>query len=319
MTARRASWMLVAVTALWGVSFSWTYSWLNATRAAGFDELLSSLTLIGLRMPLALLMLGLWRPSLVFAPSRREHLGGAAIGAVFCVGFILQTWGLATTTPALSGFFTALCNAWAPLIALVFLREKVAPLTLLGLSVAFAGCAVLVNGWHFAFGDWLTVGSSVMFAVQMLLLDRLGKSLDPANFSASFLGTTGLMAIACAVTLASAGVGVGEWLGWAWSMLSRWDMLLLVFTQALFPSAMAFHWMNTYQPLVPVSRAALIYLLEPVFAAAASLLIGHESLTPQLVAGGVLIVGGNLLVELPRLIPLWRRARYDAPGENVGA
>jgi drug/metabolite transporter (DMT)-like permease len=313
---RHASFMLVLVTALWGVSFSWTYTWQQVTRETGMNDLLSSLTLIALRMPLALVLLGAWRPSIVLAPTRREHLGGALLGVVFCVGFILQTWGLATTTPALSGFFTALCNAWAPLIALVFLREKVAPLTLLGLSVAFVGCAVLVNGWEFATGDWLTVLASVMFAFQMLILDRLGKSMNPSNLSAAFLGTTGLMAALCAVALASYQPGLGEWLAWARAMLSRGDMVAIVLAQAIFPSALAFHWMNTYQPLVPVSRAALIYMLEPVFSTLVSLLIGQDKLTARLVLGGVLILTGNLLVELPRLIPLWRREgalRRDCP------
>lgn len=310
---RHASFMLVLVTALWGVSFSLTHTWQRVTQETGMDELLSSLTLIALRMPLALLLLGLWRPAIVTAPKRREHLGGAALGVVFCIGFILQTWGLATTTPALSGFFTALCSAWAPLIALVFLREKVAPMTLLGLSVAFVGCAVLVNGWEFAPGDWLTVLASVLFALQMIVLDRLGKVMNPSNLSAAFLGVTGLIAALCAVALASYRPGLEEWLTWARSMLSRRDMLAIVLAQAIFPSALAFYWMNTYQPLVPVSRAALIYMLEPVFSTLVSLLTGQDKMTVRLLLGGVLILGGNLLVELPRLVPLWRRARYDAP------
>ena len=35
----------------------------------------------------------------------------------------------------------------------------------------------------------------------------------------------------------------------------------------LLPTVLSFHWMNTYQPRVTAVRAALIYLLEPVFAA----------------------------------------------------
>jgi drug/metabolite transporter (DMT)-like permease len=56
---------------------------------------------------------------------------------------------------------------------------------------------------------------------------------------------------------------------------------------------------------VPAHRAALIYLLEPVFAAAFSVAAGLDEVTPVLVAGGALILGGNLLVEVPG----WLRAR----------
>ena len=39
MTAARASWMLVAVTLLWGVSFSWTHAWQSASE--GYADPLS--------------------------------------------------------------------------------------------------------------------------------------------------------------------------------------------------------------------------------------------------------------------------------------
>ena len=40
-----------------------------------------------------------------------------------------------------------------------------------------AGCAVMVQdegGWKVGPGEWLTLAASVIFAVQMLLLDGLG-------------------------------------------------------------------------------------------------------------------------------------------------
>ncbi|MFO0842584.1 MAG: DMT family transporter [Gemmataceae bacterium] len=311
MTARRASFMLVVVTALWGVSFTWTHSWQEAGEDA--DKLLSAVTLIGLRMTLGAVLLGLWQPWLVLAPTRKEHLGGAALAAVFFIGFVLQTWGLAYTTPALSGFFTSLCSAWAPLIALFLWRERVSPWTHLGLLVALAGCAVLVEGWNLGFGDWLTVGASALFAVQMLVLDRLGKSMAPAHLSASFLATTGALGVACAAGLAMGGPGLEAWWGWVYGMLSRRDILVNFLCQTIFPTVLAFHWMNSCQPVVPVTRAALIYLLEPIFSSLFSLAWGPDELSLRLVLGGTLILAGNLFVELPRLVPLWRRARYDAP------
>jgi drug/metabolite transporter (DMT)-like permease len=82
------------------------------------------------------------------------------------------------------------------------------------------------------------------------------------------------------------------------------DVLLLT----LLSTILATHLMNTYQPRVPASRAALIYLLEPVFAAALSVAVGHDAVTGRLLLGGALILGGNALVELP----LWIR-RDAAP------
>ena len=57
--------------------------------------------------------------------------------------------------------------------------------------------------------------------------------------------------------------------------------------------------MTTYQPHVTATRAALIYLLEPVFGSLLSVLWGHDEPSVRLLLGGGLILGGNLLVELP--------------------
>jgi drug/metabolite transporter (DMT)-like permease len=107
-----------------------------------------------------------------------------------------------------------------PLLTWLGPRASAPPLTLLGLGVGLVGCAVLVEGgWSLGPGDWLTAAASVIFAVQMLLLDRLGRRLDPAHFSGAFLGVTGLLGALGAVLLASLGPGLGAWLARVWVML----------------------------------------------------------------------------------------------------
>src|SRR5262249_17045671 len=86
---------------------------------------------------------------------------------------------------------------------------------------------------------------------------------------------------------------------WMSSMLHNPFILRDIAVLTVFSSVLAVYWMNTYQPHVPASRAALIYLLEPVFASILSVLWGHDALTDRLFLGGGLILGGNLLVELP--------------------
>ncbi|MFO0929981.1 MAG: DMT family transporter [Gemmataceae bacterium] len=304
----RAALMLVLVTALWGMSFTWTRSWQLAAADGPVDELLSGLTLIAVRMPLALLLLGLWQPRVVLRPTRAEHAGGAAIGAVFFAGFALQTWGLAYTTPALSAFFTSLCSAWVPLIALAAFRERVAPLTLAGLAVGLVGCAVLVEGWNAGPGELMTLAGSVLFAVELLILDRLGRRLEPSHLTAGFLGATGLLALASAVIVAVRGPGLAAWGEWAGGMLARPDILRSVACLVVLPTVLGFHWMNSYQPLVSATRAGLIYLLEPVFSALFSVWWGYDPVSGPLLLGGGLILAGNLLVELPRLLTARRAA-----------
>src|SRR5439155_1224670 len=84
------------------LSFPLMKNWQNAAGACPAGKLVAGMTLIALRMALALLVLIAWQPRLLVGPSRREHAGGALIGAVFFLGFLLQVRGLADTTPALA-------------------------------------------------------------------------------------------------------------------------------------------------------------------------------------------------------------------------
>jgi drug/metabolite transporter (DMT)-like permease len=314
--AVRATAVLIIVTLFWGLSFPLMKTWQDAAGDCPGGDLLAALTLIILRMFLALAVLGLFRPRLVVAPSRREYATGALIGAVFALGFILQVWGLGRTSPALSAFLTSLGSVWTPLLALALFRIPVARVTLLGLVVGVAGAALLENtsaqAWTPQGGETLTLLCSFVFAAEILMLDRLGRKVHSSHLTVSFLATAGLIALAAGLARAAAGPGVAAWLGWTASMLRQANILGIVAVLTLVCTVLAFHGMNTYQPRVSAARAALIYLLEPVFASFFSLLLQQDRLTLHLALGGGLILGGNLLVEMAGWLQA-RRASFVAP------
>jgi drug/metabolite transporter (DMT)-like permease len=259
-------------------------------------------------MALAAVLLAAWQPRLVRAPTRREHAAGALLGCAFFVGFALQVWGLTWITPARSAFFTSLCSAWVPLLLWLGAGIAVRRPTLLGLLLGLAGTAVLGleydSGWVLGWGEVLTVLASLLFALQLILLDRLGRAGESAHLTATFFATTALLAGQAGLVVAAGGPGLAAWRDWTAAMLHSPPVLRDLTLLTLLPTVLAFHWMNTYQPRVSAGRAALIYLLEPVFSAAYSVWVGQDAVTQRLLLGGGLIVAGNLLVELPR----WFRA-----------
>ena len=304
--------MLIVTTFLWGLSFPLMKSWQEQATDCPGGEVLASATLIGVRILLGLPLLALGRPDLFWKPTRRAHQCGAAVGTAFFIGFILQVLGLTWTTPALSAFLTSLCSAWVPLLAWVWFRTKAPLLSLQGILLGLVGTAVLAEidsgqEWTLGKGEWLTFFAALAFAVQVLLLDRFGREVPSAHMTVSFLAVTGLLAFALAGGWASANGGVGSWLQWTVSMLRVPNIALDVALMSILCTVLAFHLMNVYQPRVSASRAALIYLLEPVFASLFSIVWGYDTLTPRLLLGGGIILFGNLLVETPRLIYEWKR------------
>jgi len=310
--------MLVFITLLWGLSFSLMKNWHLASGSCPGGPPVAGLTMVALRMFLALAVLAVVLPRLFFAPSRREFAIGFLLGLINSLGFVFQVTGLAWTSPALSAFVTSLASAWVPLLMFVFFRVSVHRLTLIGLIVGIAGAAVLGiqsnqegHGPELAFGwgEILTFVSTWFFALVIVFLDRFGRGVESAHFTVAFLAGTGLPALGIVAGMTTVRSETAAWSDWTSAMLQQpmiWrDLGLLTLLCAVLP----FHWFNVYQPRVPASRAALIYLLEPVFASLFSLFWGHDTLALPLLVGGSLILAGNALVEVP--VWFWNTKRAD--------
>ena len=160
----------------------------------------------------------------------------------------------------------------------------------------------------------------VVLAVQVLLLDGLGKGAGAGHLTVGYLAGTGLPALACAAAGTACDPGLTTWLYWVGQTLRDppvWRDLALL---TIFSTVLATHWLVIYQPRVPANRAAVIYLLESVFAAAFSILWGHDRVTLPLALGGVLIVTGVLLVELAPAAPCAAAGATGAaaPDTNFG-
>src|SRR6516165_303534 len=164
-----AALMLVVACLCWAAFFSLTKKWQHAAVSCPGGPLIASLTLIGIRPVLALVVFAVVRPQLFRQPTRREWLIGGFLGLWNFAGNVLQVWGLAATSPALSGFFTSMASLWVPLMALLFLRMPIAGATWLGWMLGVAGLVVLgidtSQGIRMGQGELLTVMSSLIFAV----------------------------------------------------------------------------------------------------------------------------------------------------------
>jgi drug/metabolite transporter (DMT)-like permease len=310
-----ATLMLIAVTVVWGLSFSWLKDWQVAAGECPGGGFLASLTLVGLRMTLAFLVVAVCMPRLAYRPTAREHAAGAIVGLVFLAGHVPQVWGLGSTTPAFSALFTSLASAWVPLAAWLYLRERPTVWTLPGFVFAIAGTLAIagvgsagasLDESGLRFGDGLTLLASLAFTGQIIVLDRVGRLARPGHLTAAFFAVPGLVSLLLAVLVAAAGPGVTAWWQWVTETLRDPAVQTNIVLMTLLPTVLGFHWMNLYQPKVTASRAALIYLLEPVFAAMYSVWQGHDRLTYSLVLGGTLILAGNAVIELPNWLP--RRA-----------
>jgi drug/metabolite transporter (DMT)-like permease len=285
--------------------------WNHATGDCPGQELLAAFTLIAIRYCLAAaLMTCLWPEGWRVRDGTSWRIA-LAIGFVYLVGNTLQVAGLIWATPAVSAFLTSLGGAWAPLLAFCWWRNPIGWRTWVGLTLAVAGVFVLSQQgshgqtWSIGVGEILTLLASLVFSVQILLLDRFGRQAPARLMTLTLAAMSGLPSLLVAGCLAAKGPGLSAWLSWSVRVGSQPSVQILVIILTLFSTILAFHWMNKYQPLVPANRAALIYFLEPLFATVFSLLLRYDTWNNFLLVGGALIIGGNIVGEPS----IWRARR----------
>jgi drug/metabolite transporter (DMT)-like permease len=74
----------------------------------------------------------------------------------------------------------------------------------------------------------------------------------------------------------------------------------------------AFGLQTHFQPRIDPTRAALLYLMEPIFASVYAWLVTGRGLSPLVAAGAGLILFANLLVELIQAKNVRETGQIDA-------
>lgn len=281
MTPRRADWMLLAATALWGTSFV-------AVKSALTDA--TPLAFLTVRFTLAAFVLApgtRLRPR----PAAQELSGGAVLGLLVAIGFIAQTAGLVITTPSRSAFIVAASSVLAPLIALAWLGERPSWLTAAALVLATVGIYLLTapDAGGLNHGDMLTLVCAVCFGGQIVAVAELSRRYDARRLVFAQIAATALVA-----ALATA-LFERPHIHWTPRFIAA-----LGYT-VLFASTISFLLQMRAQRAMSAARAALIFCFEPLFAAVTSWLVLGERLSLLQWGGGTLILVGMVIAELPQV------------------
>ncbi|HEX7127948.1 MAG TPA: DMT family transporter [Thermodesulfobacteriota bacterium] len=227
----------------------------------------------------------------LFAPRMRALGPGTAaaaavLGTVLFAGYALQTYGLALTTASNAGFLTGLSVILVPLFSALVFGVRPAPRVWVAVALATGGLYLLAapgDGSHarveFNPGDALVVGGAVAFAWHILLTGRFARRYDPILLATVQIATTGLLGTAAALVV-DGGIPL---------VLPKAVWSAVVVT-ALFATVFAFVVQTAAQRYTSATRTALIFTLEPVFAALAAWLYAGEPMTASRLAGGALIV-----------------------------
>jgi drug/metabolite transporter (DMT)-like permease len=265
------------VTLIWGSTFV-------VVKEALVDA--SPLPFLGIRFTLAgiLLFLVMGR-----GLGERQALGpGFLLGVFLFAGYLCQTTGLLYTTPSKSAFITGFAVILVPFLQVLHgFRLRAA--TIAGALLGLAGIYFLVlpSGVHAVNrGDVLTLFGAVSFAVHIVLVGSYTRRFSFRHLVPVQILVVGLLA-AAALPL-----NLDFRLHWTAGLIGA---LLLT---AVLATGFAFSVQNWAQQFTPPAHTALIFALEPVFAALTSRLVLGERLGGKVFMGSALILAGMVVSEI---------------------
>ena len=222
--------------------------------------------------------------------------GGALMGGLLFAGFALQTAGIQFTTPSKAAFITGFSVVLVPVLLALFGGLRIKKNIWAGALAALAGLYYLAvpapdQFAHLNRGDLLVLAGAVMFALHIISVGAYS-GRHPA-------GALSLVQVAVMAALALIAVPLFAVAGWQRPRVDWTPQLIAaVLATAILATAVAFSVQVWAQQHASSSHTAILFSLEPVFAAATSFVFFHERLGSRALAGAALILAGILLVEL---------------------
>ncbi len=270
---------LVLTTVLWGTSFSFIK--LSVEEISGFSYTfyrgLFSILLLSILLAVKHARQGI---------DVKSFVKGLYTGIAYTLGLLLQGLGTQYVTPSTSAFITGLNTVHVHLYA-GLLARKYGLTHAVSLVLAITGLYVLTSPQNSGgLGEILVFIGSISWAAQIILV---GKYSDASMLEYLYGMFTPTLFLAPYVFIAESG---GE--------LSLNTILYLAYL-AVACSLGATYFQVKGQKYVSASSAAIIFLLEPVFALIFSLIMGLEGLMIYKLIGGGLIVLATYITTIGEL------------------
>ena len=270
---------LLAVTAVWGSTFVMIADILTRIDVAD---------LLAARFTIAALLLLPFAIRAIRRMSPRTVGYGVLLGLAYGTAQFLQTYGLAHTSPALSGFLTSMYVVLTPLLAFVMFRVPLSARIAIALVLAITGVAVLTlrsGGLAIGLGEILTLAGAAVYALHIVCLSRWSSRGDVFGLTAVQLLVLGAVSVLAALP---GGIALPDY--------GR-DVAVVLYL-AIAAGAIAVLVQTWGQSHLPAARAAIVMCMEPVWAAGFAVALTAQALTGRLVLGGTSILAGMLVAEV---------------------
>ena len=223
--------------------------------------------------------------------NRLEIIGGIICGIFLFSGYGFQNFGLVVTTASKSAFITGVSIILVPVFLVIAGIQKIRLKIWGSVLLAVIGLFLLLNpsGDGINRGDILTMGCAASFGIHIIVQDRFTrKKVQVFQF---------FIVQATIVSILSFG---GHILFETQSVIWSQRLIIALAITGIFATLAGISIMIWAQKVLSPTRTAIIFTMEPIFAALFAMLIAGEMLSIQGWTGGFLILLGIIWAETGR-------------------
>lgn len=275
----------------WGTSFIATKVALNE---------LTPKTIISLRLILAsslLLIIALIRKE-NFSVNRRNHLNIFVLALIAVFHLWIQVTGLKFTTAANTGWIIGTAPIFMAILALIFFREKIAALQIIGIVIAMTGLLLLVGKGDITNidlienkGDLLVLASAFTWGVYSMVNKKISLSYPP-------LMTILYLFIMMAIIIIPFNLNLETIDSVVHLSLISWAAVSFL---GLFCSGIAYViWAYALREMESAKVGAFLYF-EPFITVLAAWVFLKETITILMIISGIIITIGVFMVNKKEL------------------
>ncbi|MFX1328474.1 MAG: DMT family transporter [Promethearchaeota archaeon] len=256
-----AIFLLILTTILWGTSFILTKNITQDIPIFLYIGLRFSIALIGF-IPFFFHLKNL---------NKKTALMSIITGMLYFIGLAVQTHGLQTTTAGKAGFITGLSAIIVPFITWIGFKKSISKRIWIAVALSVLGLAFLFleRESGIIIGDLIVLISAFIWAFFIIYNDKYVRIVDIYSYSILQILVVSSMSFFTSFLIQE-----------SYTLLSykatHWYILIYLGIGVMTLTILFQNWSQQYQS---PSKVAIIFTLEPVFAALFGFLIGNEILS----------------------------------------
>ncbi len=246
--------------------------------------------LLGLRFGLAFLLLAcIFRRPLMRCQAK-TLVRGALLGSSFFAVMTAELTGLRTTSTSTTSFLENTAIVFVPLFEALLRRRFPEMRILINTITALFGIALLTlqTSLSLSSGELFCVLAAVLYALSIILTDRLSRKDDPLMLGIIQIGTMGILGVVAALIFETPRLPSG---GAEWGVIAVLTVVCTGFGFTLQPVA---------QRYTTSERAGLYCALNPVFAAFLGTFFLNEHLGFRGIIGSMFVLSAVILSQYSR-------------------